>query len=127
MPSPLSRSCDPDNRVASLHEYPLPPCAENLLRQWPAYAAYLASFAFIGVIWVNHHQLFTRIAAVDAGLLWRNLVLLLVTSVLPFPTAVLSNAFQHGNRFDEMTASVFYGVAGGSPRRPGWLCITTCS
>jgi hypothetical protein len=31
--------------------------------------------------------------------------------VLPFPTAVLSNAFQHRNRFDEMTASVFYALA----------------
>jgi uncharacterized membrane protein len=84
-----------------------------LLRQWPAYLAYLASFGFIGVIWVNHHQLFTRIGAVDAGLLWRNLALLLTVSVLPFPTAVLSNAFQHGNRLDEMTASVFYGLAAG--------------
>ena len=49
----------------------------ELASQWPAYLAYLASFAYIGVIWVNHHQLFTRIAAVDLGLLWRNLALLL--------------------------------------------------
>jgi uncharacterized membrane protein len=83
----------------------------DLLRQWPAYLAYLASFGLVGVIWVNHHQMFTRIAAVDSGLLWRNLALLLTVSVLPFPTAVLSNAFQHGNRFDEMTASVFYALA----------------
>ncbi len=83
----------------------------DLLRQWPAYLAYLASFGLVGVIWVNHHQMFTRIAAVDTGLLWRNLALLLTVSVLPFPTAVLSNAFQHGNRFDEMTASVFYALA----------------
>jgi uncharacterized membrane protein len=83
----------------------------DLLRQWPAYLAYLASFGLIGVIWVNHHQLFTRIAAVDTGLLWRNLALLLTVSVLPFPTAVLSNAFQHGNRFDETTACIFYALA----------------
>jgi uncharacterized membrane protein len=83
----------------------------DLLRQWPAYLAYLASFGLIGVIWVNHHQLFTRIAAVDTGLLWRNLALLLTVSVLPFPTAVLSNAFQHGNRFDEMAACIFYALA----------------
>jgi len=83
----------------------------DLLRQWPAYLAYLASFGLVGVIWVNHHQMFTRIAAVDTGLLWRNLALLLTVSVLPFPTAVLSNAFQHGNRFDERTASVFYALA----------------
>jgi uncharacterized membrane protein len=83
----------------------------DLLRQWPAYAAYLASFGLIGVIWVNHHQMFNGIAAVDTGLLWRNLALLLTVSVLPFPTAVLSNAFQHGNRFDEMAACIFYALA----------------
>jgi hypothetical protein len=26
----------------------------DLLRQWPAYVAYLASFGLVGVIWVNH-------------------------------------------------------------------------
>jgi uncharacterized membrane protein len=94
----------------------------SLLRQWPAYLAYLASFGFIGVIWVNHHQLFTRIAAVDTGLLWRNLALLLTVSVLPFPTAVLGNAFQHGNHRDEMTAAVFYGVA-GAVASAAWLAL----
>jgi uncharacterized membrane protein len=80
----------------------------QLLEQWPAYLAYLASFGYVGVIWVNHHQLFTRIAAVDSGLLWRNLGLLLVTSVLPFPTAVLSSAFQYGDHGDEVAALIFY-------------------
>jgi uncharacterized membrane protein len=82
----------------------------ELSRQWPAYLAYLASFGYVGVIWVNHHQLFTRIAAVDSGLLWRNLALLLATSVLPFPTAVLGNAFQFGSRADEVTAFVLYAL-----------------
>lgn len=82
----------------------------QLLHQWPAYLAYLASFGYIGVIWVNHHQLFTRIAAVDLGLLWRNLVLLLGASVLPFPTAVLSSAVLDGRRLDEVTAFVLYAL-----------------
>lgn len=82
----------------------------ELASQWPAYLAYLASFGYIGVIWVNHHQLFTRIAAVDLGLLWRNLALLLGVSVLPFPTAVLSSAFRYGGRGDETTAIVLYAV-----------------
>src|SRR5437773_2144302 len=98
----------------------------DLLRQWPAYAAYLASFGLIGVIWVNHHQMFNGIAAVDTGLLWRNLALLLTVSVLPFPTAVLSNAFQHGNRCDEMAACIFTRWPSRSTRRPGWPCTTTC-
>ncbi|QXG76619.1 DUF1211 domain-containing protein [Modestobacter sp. L9-4] len=80
----------------------------GLLDQWPVYVAYLASFGYVGVIWVNHHQLFTRIEAVDGGLLWRNLVLLLATSVLPFPTAVLGSAFQHGDHHDQQVALVGY-------------------
>jgi uncharacterized membrane protein len=82
--------------------------AHELAHQWPAYVAYLASFAYAGVIWVNHHQLFTRIAVVDVGLLWRNLALLLATSVLPFPTAVLGSAFQHGSRADQTAAVILY-------------------
>jgi uncharacterized membrane protein len=82
----------------------------QLLQQWPSYLAYLASFGYVGVIWVNHHQLFTRIESVDSGLLWRNLALLLATSVLPFPTAVVSSAFEHGNHNDEVVALVLYGL-----------------
>jgi uncharacterized membrane protein len=82
----------------------------ELLDQWPAYVAYLASFAYVGVIWVNHHQLFTRIAAVDLGLLWRNLGLLLGVSVLPFPTAVLSSAFRQGTGSNQVTACVLYAL-----------------
>jgi uncharacterized membrane protein len=32
-----------------------------LARQWPTYAAFLISFAFIGIMWVNHHRLFNHI------------------------------------------------------------------
>jgi uncharacterized membrane protein len=93
-----------------------------LLRQWPAYLAYLASFGFVGVIWVNHHQLFTRIAAVDAGLLWRNLALLLTISVLPFPTAVLSTAFQHADVADERAASILYALV-AAVSATAWLVL----
>jgi len=86
----------------------------DLLVQWPAYVAYLASFGYIGVIWVNHHYLFTRIARVNGALLWRNLALLLAMSVLPFPTAVVASAFQYGDLNDERTAVVFYALVAGA-------------
>jgi len=94
----------------------------DLLAQWPAYLAYLASFCYIGVIWVNHHQLFTRIARVNIGLLWRNLALLLTTSVLPFPTAVIGSAFQLGDRADESAALVFYAGVGATTAGT-WLLL----
>ena len=96
--------------VLSLRAPQGPHMLAQLLRQWPAYLAYLASFGYVGVIWVNHHQLFTHIGAVDSGLLWLNLALLLVTSVLPFPTVVLGNAFRYGGRTSETVALVLYGI-----------------
>lgn len=83
---------------------------QELVHQWPGYVAYAASFVYLGVFWVNHHQMFTRIAAVDNGLVWRNLALLGIASVLPFPTAVLSGAFQDGSRRDEKVGVVFYAL-----------------
>ncbi|MFW3171639.1 TMEM175 family protein [Geodermatophilus sp. CPCC 206100] len=94
----------------------------ELGEQWPGYLAYLASFGYVAVIWVNHHELFTRIAAVDVGLLWRNLALLLTTSFLPFPTAVLGTAFQHGTRADQAAALVLY-CALAAAMAISWLAL----
>ncbi|AGL16338.1 TMEM175 family protein [Actinoplanes sp. N902-109] len=94
----------------------------GLLEQWPAYVAYLASFAYIGVIWVNHHHLFARIRLVNSGLLWRNLALLLGASALSFPTAVVSSAFQHGDRAGERAALLLYAAVAGLTVA-AWLSI----
>ncbi|MDQ6906106.1 MAG: TMEM175 family protein [Chloroflexota bacterium] len=82
----------------------------HLLDQWAEYVAYLASFMYVGVIWVNHHALFARIRRVDSGVLWRNLALLLATSVFPFPTATLAYAMQHGTHGDRLAAIALYGL-----------------
>src|SRR3954453_23441943 len=80
--------------------------------EWVSYIAYLAAFANIGVLWMGHHTAFSRIRAVDAGLLWRNLVLLLTVSVVPFPTAVIASAFRVGNEQDQAVAVVAYAIVG---------------
>ncbi|HUJ12708.1 MAG TPA: TMEM175 family protein [Thermoanaerobaculia bacterium] len=61
-----------------------------LLRQWPSYLAFLASFFTIGVMWINHHRLFTLIGAADDALIAINLLLLLGITWVPFPTALLA-------------------------------------
>ena len=79
-----------------------------LLRQWPAYFAFLLSFAFIGIMWVNHHRLFTHIRRSDHRLLFLNLLLLLGVTVVPFPTALLA---AHLRGTDARTAAaVFNGT-----------------
>jgi uncharacterized membrane protein len=84
----------------------------ELAGEWVSYVAYLAAFGSIGVLWMGHHTAFSRIRAVDAGLLWRNLVLLLTVSVVPFPTAVIASAFRIGNERDQAAAVVAYAIVG---------------
>jgi uncharacterized membrane protein len=86
--------------------------ASALLDEGVSYLAYLAAFGTIGVLWMGHHTAFSRIRAIDAGLLWRNLILLLTVSVVPFPTAVIANAFRVGTAQDQAAAVVSYAVVG---------------
>lgn len=65
---------------------------------------YITSFATIGIIWLNHHAMFHGVERVDHPALILNLLLLLVVSFIPFPTAVLgrygalpSGAFLYGS------------------------------
>jgi uncharacterized membrane protein len=82
-----------------------------LAHQWPVYLGYLMSFAYIGVIWLNHHQAFIRIRVVDRGLHMANLALLLTTAALAFPTAVVSEALQDDlTSADARTAVALYAV-----------------
>jgi uncharacterized membrane protein len=61
-----------------------------LLNLWPSYLAFLTSFCTIGMMWVNHHRLFTVIRSADEMLIAINLLLLLAIAWVPFPTAVLA-------------------------------------
>jgi uncharacterized membrane protein len=81
---------------------------QSLARQWPTYAAFLISFAFIGIMWVNHHRLFNHIRRSDNKLLFLNLLLLLGITVVPFPTALL--AAHYGTADRTVAAAVFNGT-----------------
>src|SRR3989441_1299536 len=81
--------------------------AAELLRLWPSYLAFLASFANIGVMWVNHHRLFGLIGRSDDGLVGLNLLLLLGVTWVPFPTALLA---EHLRGADQRVAGIVYGA-----------------
>ncbi|MFL5625816.1 MAG: TMEM175 family protein [Ktedonobacteraceae bacterium] len=67
--------------------------------QWPYYLAFLTSFATIGIMWINHHRLFTHIKRSDNVMMVLNLLLLLIIVFIPFPTALLAqyilDPFEH--------------------------------
>ncbi len=79
-----------------------------LLAQWPSYAAYVVSFVTIGIIWVNHHGLFVHVRRVDRRLLFLNLLLLLVVSLIPFPTAIVGRFVTAEH--DSHLAEAIYGA-----------------
>jgi uncharacterized membrane protein len=81
--------------------------AQALLAQWPSYVTYVTSFTTIGIMWVNHHDLIAHVRQVDRGLLFLNLFLLMVVSVIPFPTALLGRYVTAGD--DSHLASAIYG------------------
>ena len=80
-----------------------------LMAAWPKYAAYVASFLTIGVMLMNHHGLFTRIAHLNRPLLFLNLLLLMAIVFLPFPTAQLGANILVPQ--DAPTAASFYAAS----------------
>jgi uncharacterized membrane protein len=83
--------------------------ARQLADQWPQYAAYLVSFLVIGIIWVNHHTLMEKVARVDRGLLFLNLLLLLFVVMIPFPTSVVAEYLRHGG-WNAKVSVAFYSA-----------------
>jgi uncharacterized membrane protein len=94
-------------------EYASGQLLEKLTAQWASYIAFLASFCYAGVIWLNHRAVFARVRYCDRSLHLANLFLLLTSALIPLPTAILSAAIQRGNEFDARVAVAFYaGIAG---------------
>jgi uncharacterized membrane protein len=62
----------------------------ELLRNWAQYAAYVVSFLTIGIIWVNHHVMISRLRATDHSILIGNLLVLMTIGILPFATDLVA-------------------------------------
>ncbi|MFD7154023.1 TMEM175 family protein [Kribbella sp. NPDC059898] len=78
-----------------------------LLDEWPQFAAYLASFAILGIMWVNHHSMFRQIQRADRGLMFLNLLLLLWVTLLPFPTSLFAEHLEDKTSNGHVAAAVY--------------------
>jgi uncharacterized membrane protein len=81
--------------------------AKALLDEWPSFFGFGLSFVVIGIMWMNHHDMFRDIERTDHWLLVANLLLLLTVSFIPFPTAVLAENLQDSDGL--RTATLLYG------------------
>jgi uncharacterized membrane protein len=61
-----------------------------LLHQWPSYLAFVTSFATILIMWVSHHSIFKLVDKSDKAFLFANGLLLMLVTVVPFPTSLVS-------------------------------------
>jgi uncharacterized membrane protein len=77
--------------------------------QWPSYAAYVVSFLVIGIMWLNHHTVFSYIQRVDRTLIMLNLLLLMVVAAIPWPTALMAEYLREGTASHD-AALVYSGV-----------------
>jgi uncharacterized membrane protein len=81
----------------------------GLAHEWPQFAAYVTSFFIIGIMWVNHHSMFRSIVRADRTLMFLNLLLLLWTTLLPFPTRLVAAHLRDGGT-DAAAAEAVYSA-----------------
>jgi uncharacterized membrane protein len=80
-----------------------------LLHNWPQYAAYVVSFMTIGIIWINHHAMISRLAQADRSILILNLLLLMTIVLLPFATELMA-AYLRASSGQSLAAGVYGGA-----------------
>ena len=81
------------------------PFWQGVAAQWPAYASFLLSFLFIGIMWLNHHRLFSHIHRSSDLLMVANLLLLLGVVWIPYPTSLMAQSMIAGQLKD---AAILY-------------------
>lgn len=82
-----------------------PPLLQALAAEWPLFVAYLISFAFILIMWVNHHWMFQHIVRIDSTFMLLNGLLLLGVTLVPFPTSLVA---QYILTDEQRTATAIY-------------------
>lgn len=87
-------------------ELPQPATAsiESILALKTAYFVYLISFLVCTNLWQYHHIIYNHVERISAKIIWQNILLLLIISLLPYLTTFVAN-----NPFS-LLAEVLYGL-----------------
>lgn len=64
--------------------------ATALVHSWPSYLAFVTSFFTVLILWVSHHSIFRLVQRTNARLLFANGLLLMLTTVVPFSTSLVT-------------------------------------
>ena len=87
-------------------ELPQPATAsiESILALKTSYFAYLISFLVCTNLWQYHHLIYAHVERINSKIIWQNILLLLVISLLPYLTTFVAN-----NPFS-LLAEILYGL-----------------
>ena len=81
----------------------------RLASNWPEYAAYVTSFLTIGIIWINHHAMISRLRQIDHSIMILNLLLLMTIVILPFTTELIATYLRLGQG-EQLAAAIYSGA-----------------
>ena len=79
-----------------------------LLGHWPSYLTFVTSFATILIMWLSHHGIFKLIYRADTPFLFANGLLLLLVTIVPFPTSLVAQYL--GKPAAPLACAVYAGV-----------------
>lgn len=83
---------------------PASPSIESILAIKNSYFAYLISFLICTNLWQYHHLIYNHVEKINSKVIWQNIVLLLIVSLIPYLTTfVAENPFS-------LIAQVLYGL-----------------
>lgn len=87
-------------------ELPQPASAsiESILAIKNSYFAYLISFLICTNLWQYHHLIYNHVEKINSKIIWQNILLLLIVSLIPYLTTFVAN-----NPFS-LLAQVLYGL-----------------
>ena len=64
----------------------------SLMGLWPSFVAYVVSYLFLAIVWVNHHHVFEYPEDASRSLVWANFAHLFSVSLVPFTTAWIADS-----------------------------------
>jgi uncharacterized membrane protein len=69
---------------------PISVLPDLILEEWNEFFGFVLSFLVIASYWVNHRRIFVHIEKHDKGIVWLNLLFLLMVAFVPFASSVFA-------------------------------------
>src|SRR6266566_4293713 len=104
-----------------------------LFAQWTSYLTFITSFATILIMWVSHHGIFKMVYRANTPFLFANGLLLLLVTVVPFPTSLVGSPASTSPTAscdtppgEEADAQLSAGISGLPAGNPAGLLESLC-